>query len=91
MFSSEGRDNRLIVWKITAADEENLSADLPLDESVPERPQPWILHILEVNTMNFCSFAQCSTKPETDLATSDEVLLAVPNTLATEAVSSVYP
>ncbi|KAI0508692.1 WD repeat-containing protein [Xylaria bambusicola] len=83
---TEGRDNRLIVWKITTADEENLSTDLPLDESAPERPQPWILHILEVNTMNFCSFAQCSPKPGTDLAVSDELLLAVPNTLATEAV-----
>ncbi|KAI1360836.1 WD repeat-containing protein [Xylaria arbuscula] len=83
---TEGRDNRLIVWKIAAADEENLSMHLPLDESAPERPQPWILHILEVNTMNFCSFAQCSIASDIDLSTSDEVLLAVPNTLATEAV-----
>ncbi|KAH8157053.1 hypothetical protein CIB48_g11191 [Xylaria polymorpha] len=83
---TEGRDNRLIVWKITADDEENLSTNLPLDESAPERPKPWILHILEINTMNFCSFAQCSPRPDTDLAVSDELLVAVPNTLATEAV-----
>ncbi|KAI3330799.1 WD repeat-containing protein [Ustulina deusta] len=83
---TEGRDNRLIVWKITAVDEEKLSTDLPLDESAPERPQPWILHILEINTMNFCSFAQCSPRPETDLAISDELLISVPNALATEAV-----
>ncbi|KAI8946703.1 WD repeat-containing protein [Xylaria longipes] len=83
---TEGRDNRLIVWKITADDEGNLSTDLPLDESAPERPQPWILHILEINTMNFCSFAQCSPSQDTDLAVSDELLVAVPNTLATEAV-----
>ncbi|KAI0444311.1 WD repeat-containing protein [Xylaria telfairii] len=83
---TEGRDNRLIVWKITADDEANLSIDLPLDESAPERPKPWILHILEINTMNFCSFAQCSPRQDTDLAVSDELLVAVPNTLATEAV-----
>ncbi|KAI0101496.1 WD repeat-containing protein [Nemania sp. FL0031] len=83
---TEGRDNRLVVWKITPTDEENLSTDLPLDESAPERPQPWILHILEINTMNFCSFAQCSTRQDTDPAVSDELFVAVPNTLATEAV-----
>ncbi|KAI0545309.1 WD40-repeat-containing domain protein [Xylaria curta] len=83
---TEGRDNRLIVWKLAAEDEARLSTDLPLDESAPERPQPWILHILEINTMNFCSFAQCSPKQDVDLAVSDELLVAVPNTLATEAV-----
>ncbi|KAI0466012.1 WD repeat-containing protein [Xylaria cf. heliscus] len=83
---TEGRDNRLIVWKITADDEAKLSTDLPLDDSAPERPQPWILHILEINTMNFCSFAQCSPRQDTDLAVSDELLVAVPNTLVTEAV-----
>ncbi|KAI1272973.1 WD repeat-containing protein [Xylaria sp. FL0933] len=83
---TEGRDNHLIVWKVTTADEEKLSMDLPLDESAPERPQPWILHILEINTMNFCSFAQCPSKPESHPAISDELLISVPNTLATEAV-----
>ncbi|KAI0860367.1 WD40-repeat-containing domain protein [Xylaria cubensis] len=83
---TEGRDNRLIVWKIAAEDEAKLSIDLPLDESAPERPQPWILYILEINTMNFCSFAQCSPRQDVDLAVSDESLVAVPNTLATEAV-----
>ncbi|KAI1426653.1 WD repeat-containing protein [Xylaria sp. FL1777] len=83
---TEGRDNRLIVWKITAADEQKLSADLPLDESAPERPQPWILHILEVNTMNFCSFVLCPPRPGVHLTVSDELLISVPNTLATEAV-----
>ncbi|KAI1748436.1 WD repeat-containing protein [Xylaria castorea] len=83
---TEGRDNRLIVWKIAAEDEAKLSTDLPLDDTAPERPQPWILHILEINTMNFCSFAQCSPTQDVDLAVSDELLVAVPNTLATEAV-----
>ncbi|KAI0967239.1 WD repeat-containing protein [Xylaria arbuscula] len=83
---TEGRDNRLVVWKTTADDEESLSTDLPLDESAPEHPQPWILYILEINTMNFCSFAQCSSRPEVDLSASEELLIAVPNTLATEAV-----
>ncbi|KAH9889581.1 WD40 repeat-like protein [Xylariomycetidae sp. FL2044] len=80
---THGRDNRLVVWKLGAADEAPLSTALPLDDSVSERPQPWILHMLEVNTMNFCSFASCLAKPEN---ASDDLLVVVPNTLATEAV-----
>ncbi|KAI8631919.1 WD40 repeat-like protein [Xylariaceae sp. FL1651] len=83
---TEGRDNRLVVWKITAHDEAALSTALPLDDSVLERPQPWILHILEINTMNFCSFAPCAARPDIDPAISEELLVAVPNTFATEAV-----
>ena len=74
-----------MVWKLGAGDEAALNTALPLDQSEPERPQPWILHILEVNTMNFCSFASCPAKPGSG---SDELLVAVPNTLSTESVSS---
>ncbi|KAL7629761.1 Astra associated protein 1 Asa1 [Parahypoxylon ruwenzoriense] len=77
-------DNRLIVWKLTPQDETAMSIALPLDESAPDRLQPWILHILEVNTMNFCSFASCTASPDAD--THDELFIAVPNTLETEAV-----
>ncbi|KAI1634096.1 WD40-repeat-containing domain protein [Biscogniauxia mediterranea] len=90
---TEGRDNRLIVWKLAEADEAALSTALPLDgdAAAVERPQPWVLHILEINTMNFCSFAPCAARPEhenggNDDTVSEELLVAVPNTLATEAV-----
>ncbi|KAK1766921.1 WD domain-containing protein [Phialemonium atrogriseum] len=78
---THGRDNRLVVWKLGAQDEASLSTVLPLEPAHQERPQPWILHILEINTMNFCSFSSCpsSTEP-TDL------LISVPNTLASEAI-----
>lgn len=61
-----------------------MSTALPLDESAPDRAQPWVLHILEVNTMNFCSFASCIGKSNSTL---EGLLIAVPNTLETEAVS----
>ncbi|KAI0596822.1 WD40-repeat-containing domain protein [Biscogniauxia sp. FL1348] len=97
---TEGRDNRLIVWKLAEADEAVLSTALPLDgdAAAVERPQPWVLHILEINTMNFCSFAPCAARPDRDgdgdgddhhnhhAAASEELLVAVPNTLATEAI-----
>ncbi|PHH87213.1 hypothetical protein CDD83_9180 [Cordyceps sp. RAO-2017] len=87
---THGRDHRLIVWKLAARDEQDLSSVLPL-EHVPEpRRQPWILHLLEVNTLNFCSFAACARYgggpglqgPEAE----PDLLLAVPNTLVSEAI-----
>lgn len=75
------------MWKVTADDEATLSRVLPLDPSPSPRPQPWVLHILPVNTMNFCSFALCSAAAEN---TGSEFLIAVPNTLASESVRLTY-
>lgn len=97
---THGRDNKLIVWKLTLDDESALSSTLPLDPVTELKPRPWMLHLLEVNTMNFCSFASCPTSSSAVPATSatpassseepsipgSELLLAVPNTLASEAV-----
>ena len=76
-----------MVWKLGIEDEDRLSTTPPLDPSSETRPQPWILYMLEINTMNFCSFSSCATSPYTSLETSSEMLVAVPNTLASEAVS----
>lgn len=91
--SSHGRDHKLIVWRVKEEDEERLSVSLPLEDTPTPRPQPWVLHLLEVNTMNFCSFAAClgDSKQGRSIEASSsaaEVILAVPNTLASEAVSS---
>jgi ASTRA-associated protein 1 len=97
---THGRDNKLIVWKLAPGDESAMSSALPLDPATEPRPKPWMLHLLEVNTMNFCSFASCPTAPvappaasttlppssEKTADPSSELLLAVPNTLASEAV-----
>jgi len=80
-----GRDLKLIVWKLGEADEEHLSTALPVEEVATPRPQPWMLHLLEVNTLNFCAFAICSSAPGS-VATASEVLIAVPNTLHSDAV-----
>ena len=63
-----------------------MSTVLPLDPSKESRPHPWILHMLEVNTMNFCSFSYCPASPDSTFV-PHEILIAVPNTLASEAVS----
>lgn len=36
-----------------------MSKVLPVDPVAEERRKPWILHMLDVNTMNFCAFAMC--------------------------------
>lgn len=84
-----GRDHKLIVWKIAREDESGLSTVLPLDGVDVERRRPWVVHLLEVNTMNFCSFAACpleDSQYSPFLGTSPEILVAVPNTLASESV-----
>ena len=90
MLLSHGRDHKLIVWKVGQEDEEQLSTTLPVETVLTPRPQPWIIHLLEVNTLNFCSFAMCTN----ELGHADnasEILLAVPNTLASEAVRFILP
>jgi hypothetical protein len=61
-----------------------MSTVLPVDTPPEPRKQPWLLHILEVNTMNFCSFAQTAL-PSNDEG-SEELLIAVPNTMSSETV-----
>lgn len=77
-----------MVWKLSEADEAAMSTVLPLDApqnpGADDHPRPWIVHLLEVNTMNFCSFSACPEHADPD---SDGLLVAVPNTLASEAVS----
>jgi hypothetical protein len=85
IFYSHGRDNKLIVWKLSQDDEANLSKVLPVEDVPEPRAQPWILHLLEVNTMNFCAFSACSSSPGV-MDNASEILVAVPNTLQSEAV-----
>ncbi|KAF9881671.1 hypothetical protein CkaCkLH20_00817 [Colletotrichum karsti] len=84
---THGRDHRLVVWKLGREDEVDLSKKLPLDETTESRPQPRILHTIDVNTMNFCSFASCVPQGvPRDGSEATDLLLAVPNTLASESV-----
>ncbi|TAQ85930.1 hypothetical protein B7494_g5733 [Chlorociboria aeruginascens] len=86
---THGKDNKLIVWKLTAQDESSMSIVLPVDTPPTPRPQPWLLYILEVNTMNFCSFSQCTPLPpsSTSPINENELLIAVPNTVNSETAS----
>lgn len=85
------RDNKLVVWQLGVVDEDAVDQTLPVDATADASSKyPWILHILTVNTLNFCSFAMCSDgTPQTnsdDMTIRDKykhnpILVAVPNTV----------
>lgn len=88
--SRHGRDHKLIVWRLAEEDEQDLDVVLPVEHVAQPHRQPWILYLVEVNTLNFCSFAACTRRDRETLCgpdASSDILVAVPNTLASEAVS----
>lgn len=63
---------------------------LPVDAALASGKQPWLLHALPVNTLNFCAFAMChdgmpqvlsSVKALQDKDVPCPILIAVPNTV----------
>lgn len=63
---------------------------LPIEVVPTPRKQPWLLHALPVNTLNFCAFAMCrdgmpqvlsSVKAVQDKDVPCPILVAVPNTV----------
>lgn len=85
-----------MVWKLTEQDELNMSVALPVDKVGSHRKQPWVLHVLHVNTLNFCSFASCKSQEQMQLTDErelalveepNELLIALPNTISSESVS----
>ena len=97
-----GRDNKIIFWQLAAKDESLLDKILPIDDPHLRRAQPWILHMLPVNAMNFCSFAICKDEIQESAAAEvvkqqnndpehHPVLIAIPNTLDSDGVSHTLP
>ncbi|KAJ5098303.1 hypothetical protein N7532_005304 [Penicillium argentinense] len=91
---THGRDHKLCVWRLRKEDEDLLDKSLPVDATVSDqnqRTQPWLLHSLPVNALNFCAFSMSfidmtskemsgdESKPED--APRKDILFAVPNAL----------
>ncbi|KAK0345111.1 Astra associated protein 1 Asa1 [Friedmanniomyces endolithicus] len=80
---THGRDNRLCVWQLRQEDEGNLSTTLPIEDSESERKEPWLLHSLPVNALNFCPFATCRVPVPEEITdpkspSTKKLLVAVP-------------
>ncbi|KAF8445341.1 hypothetical protein BDZ91DRAFT_619343, partial [Kalaharituber pfeilii] len=101
---THGRDNKLYAWKLGAADEAGLTTNLPVEagQQIDGRSHraPWLLHSLNINALNFCSFAMCyehhdapSVPHETITGSADNslpvdpILIALPSALDSDAVS----
>ena len=82
---THGRDHRICVWQWRADD--SLSTVLPVHDASSHRPCPWLLHLLHVNTLNFCSFSYC-LQPCDPQAGPSSVLLAVPGALNSDGVGT---
>lgn len=59
-----GRDHKLRAWKIRANDEGLLDKVLPVERGgkgphAETALQPWLIHSLSVNALNFCAFSLC--------------------------------
>ncbi|KAJ5165839.1 hypothetical protein N7492_006135 [Penicillium capsulatum] len=92
---THGRDHKLCVWRIRSEDEPFLDKTLPVDVEVSNIPgnktQPWLVHSLPVNALNFCAFSMTiinigegpsSPVAEDELRISKPtILFAVPNAL----------
>lgn len=94
---SHGRDNKLLVWQLSLTDEPAMDKMLPIDAALTSSKQPWLLHALPVNTLNFCAFAMCRDGmpqvPSSFRAVQDKdvpcpILIAVPNTVDSGGVRS---
>ncbi|KEF54194.1 uncharacterized protein A1O9_09989 [Exophiala aquamarina CBS 119918] len=84
---THGRDHKLRVWQVRNEDFEVLSTKLPSESpsaAQTQHPQPWLLHSLDVNALNFCAFSVCDQYPEQAPASPmnpTPQLLASPNGL----------
>lgn len=80
---TQGRDSKLLVWDVSSLFESSseFSLVLPTENHAEHRRLPWLLHTLDVTTLNFCSFASCAYKPTKqgteDDDTSEALLIAV--------------
>jgi WD40 repeat protein len=78
------------VWKLRPEDESFLDKTLPVDateSAQSSKAQPWLLHSLPVNALNFCAFSMAFVNADglpalpSQSAKAENTLFAVPNAL----------
>ncbi|RDW70911.1 WD40 repeat domain-containing protein [Aspergillus mulundensis] len=98
---THGRDHKLRVWRFRVQNEEILQKTLPVDakdqtSQTQTQIQPWLIHSLPVNALNFCAFSMLSLPSETNAPQGNDegqsdippssALIAVPNALDSGAI-----
>ncbi|EMR11245.1 hypothetical protein PNEG_00276 [Pneumocystis murina B123] len=80
-FITHGRDNKIYVWQLEFETKKDLEVYLPVDQKKECQKKPWMLYSLNVQTLNYCSFAVCNKdKLEND------IFLAVPSSIKAELI-----
>jgi len=94
---THGRDHKLRIWQVSDTDMEGLSKVLPADaKKDDETRQPWLVHSMDVNALNFCAFAICQdsdqqTQPQVQLSTAGTVESEAERTPTTKALLLAAP
>ncbi|KAH0602765.1 uncharacterized protein H6S33_008415 [Morchella sextelata] len=86
---THGRDNKILVWKLgTLEDESGMDTALPVDLSAGHRRSPWLLCALDVNALNFCGFAMCEDRADSNTPETwaKNLLIAIPSALNSDSV-----
>lgn len=96
---THGRDNQLLVWQLGIDDELLMDKTLPVDtkdaSNSTARKQPWLLHEIPVNALNFCAFAMCRDgmprpgshqKVIQGMSRLEPILFTVPNAVESSAI-----
>ncbi|KAI4205757.1 MAG: hypothetical protein LQ350_000254 [Teloschistes chrysophthalmus] len=96
---THGRDSKLAVWQLGPDQEASIGKTLPVNKPPITTPHPWLLHMLTVNTLNFCQFAMClddmpqPSTPHAAIKASKHpppILVAVPNTMDSGGKIDIY-
>ncbi|KAL4904988.1 hypothetical protein BDW74DRAFT_185440 [Aspergillus multicolor] len=89
---THGRDHKLRVYRFKVQDEEILQKTLPVDakdqtSQSQTQIQPWLIHSLPVNALNFCAFSMLSLPSRASaLQENNEELIDIPPSSALIAV-----
>ncbi|KAI9721931.1 MAG: hypothetical protein M1812_001888 [Candelaria pacifica] len=92
-------DNKFLVWALGQEEEESMDTTLPVDDTDVHRRQPWLLHAIDVNTLNFCSFAVCRAENVPAPSSDDKrnttdvahpLLIAVPNAIKSDSIDILH-
>ncbi|KAG4304034.1 hypothetical protein PORY_002557 [Pneumocystis oryctolagi] len=74
-FITHGRDNKIYVWQLKFKDKEDSKIYLPIDQKKEWQIKPWLVYSLNIDSLNYCSFAVC----DKEVQVKDDIFLAVSN------------
>ncbi|KAG5519253.1 hypothetical protein PMAC_002341 [Pneumocystis sp. 'macacae'] len=81
-FITHGRDNKVYIWKLHFEYTEDSKIYLPIDQKEEYQKKPWMIYSLNINSLNYCSFAVCDK--ENDI--KNEIFMAISSSNKNELI-----